>query len=207
MPANNVKRWKYETQIGFHTTFSSYLDAYSRAVDILFGQIEGKDLPVNVISYPLLFLIRHSLELGYKLNIKHLSKYSRLNDKVNWNKHFLRELHEAFRRHFMAVVKEIQVGRDIAEDFERRCEDLARLMKVFDTIDRGSFSFRYPVDSEQRVVFQHDETMNLLDVKDLYDKAMVLLLHTANVLSDFTDHVDYMNELMEDELRSNYDDA
>ena len=205
MHANGAKRAKYEAQIGFHTTFSSYLDDYHRVVDILFDQIEENDVPVNVISCPLLFLVRHSLELGYKLNIKHLSKYSRSGHMVNSKTHHLRELHEAFRLHFTAVVKALHVGRDIADEFQRRCEDLEKLMKTFDDIDRGSFSFRYPEDTEQRVVFKHNETMNLLDVKDLYHKAMVLLSYTADVLSDFTDHVDYMNKLMEDEQRTNYD--
>jgi hypothetical protein len=119
--------------------------------------------------------------------------------------HRLRALHEAFRPHFIAVVKELHVGRDIADEFDRRCKDLEKLMKLFDYIDRGSFSFRYPVNKKQRVVFEHNTTMNLLEVKDLYDKAMVLLSYTASVLSNFTDHVDYRNRLMEDELRSNYD--
>lgn len=207
MPANNLKRWKYEAQIGFHTTFSSYLDAYRRAAEILFGQIEKEGLAVNTVSYPFLFLVRHSLELGYKLNIKHLSKYSRLEDKVNWNEHFLRELHDAFRVHFMAVAKELQVDRVMVDEFSRRCKDVEKLMKTFDGIDRRSFSFRYPVDTEQRLVFRPGDTINLLDVQDLYNKAMILLFHTADVLSDITNHFDYMNELMERELRSNCGDA
>ncbi len=42
MHANGAKRAKYEAQIGFHTTFSSYLDDYHRVVDILFDQAKHK---------------------------------------------------------------------------------------------------------------------------------------------------------------------
>ena len=181
MSGNDLKRWKYEVQIGFHTSYSSYLDAYHRAVDILFAQIEEKDLPANVVSYPLLYMVRHSLELGYKLNINQLSKYSLLGDEMNWvnwkgkRLHQLRELHKAFRLHFAAVVKELHIPNDIADEFKKRCKDLESLMRAFDDIDRGSFSFRYPEDTKQRIIFKHNETVNLLNVKILYDQAMILL--------------------------------
>lgn len=207
MPANDLKRWNYEARIGFYTTFGSYLGAYREAFEILFAQIEEKNVRVNVISYPLLFLARHSLELGYKLNINYLAKYSRLKDKVNWDRHYLRELHEAFGLHFRAVVHELNISKDIADEFNTRYTEVEKLMKAFDDIDRGSFSFRYPVDTERKTVFKHEDTVNLLDVKELYEKAMVLVCHTADVLSDFTDYVDYMNKLMEAEERSNYDHA
>ena len=201
MPADDRKRWDYEAQIGFHTSFGSYLDAYRQAFDILFAQIEEKAVRVNVISYPLLFLARHSLELGYKLNINYLAKYSQLEDKVNWNQHFLHELHVAFGLHFRAVVDKLNVPKAIANEFNARYAELEKITKTFDDIDRGSFSFRYPADTEQKTVFKPEDTINLLDVKELYDKAMVLLFHTADVLG-----VDFMSELMEEE-RSNHDHA
>ncbi len=199
MTAKDLKRWTYEAQIGFHTSFGSYLGAYREAFNILFAQIEEKNVPVNVISYPLLFLARHSLELGYKFNINYLAKYSRLNDKVNWNKHHLRELHEAFGLHFEAVVHELNISKDIADDFNARFAEVEKLAKTFDHIDRGSFSFRYPVDTQQKAVFEHEDTINLLDVKELYEKAMTLVFHTTDVLSDFTDYVGYMNNCIAEE--------
>ncbi|MBU0967720.1 MAG: hypothetical protein KKA54_15215 [Proteobacteria bacterium] len=199
------KRWHFEAQIGFHISYGSYLSAYRRAVDILFEAIEARNSPVNTISYPLLFLVRHSLEIGYKLNINYLSRYSGLDDKVNWDKHYLIELHQAFKDHFMAVVKELGVDQKVVDDFNSYYSKVEKLTRIFNVLDRGSYSFRYPVDTKQKEVFKHKDTINLLDVKDLYDKAMILLFHTPDVLSDATDYHDYMNEIMEQELRSAYD--
>lgn len=198
------KRWHFEAQIGFHVSYGSYLGAYQRAVDILFLEIKARNCPVNTISYPLLFLVRHSLEIGYKLNINYLSRYSGLDDKVNWDKHNLIELHQAFKTHFMAVVKELDVDQYVVDDFNSYYSEVEKLTRTFNDLDRGSYSFRYPVDKKQKEVFKHEDTINLLDVKDLYDKALILLFHTADVLSGATDYYDYMNEMMEQELRSAY---
>ena len=200
----DLRRWRYEAQIGHHTSYGSYMSAYQRAVDILFAEIETNNFPVNVIAYPLLFLIRHSLELGYKMNINYLSKYSGLDERVNWDRHHLVELHEAFKTHFMTAVNELGVSQDIVDEFNGYYSEVEVLTSTFNALDRGSYSFRYPVDLNQNVVFQHNETINLLDVKELYDKAMILLFHTADVLSDATDYYDYMDEMMEQALHSAY---
>lgn len=201
---NPRRRWHYEAQIGSRISFGKYLGTYERAIEILFEEIESRHLPANAISYPLLFLVRHSLELGYKMNINYLAKYSELDEKVNWNRHYLIELHEAFRLHFMAVVSNLGVGQDIVDEFNRYCSEVEALTSTFNDIDRGSYSFRYPVDTDQNEVFHYDETINLLDVKELYDKAMTLLWHTADVLSDATDYHDYMERMIDQALYSSY---
>ena len=203
MPDNDSNRWNYEAQIGINLNFLSYLHAYQTAFKILYAQIGEGNAPVNIISYPLLFLARHSLELGYKFNINYLAKYSHRKDKVNWNYHHLRELHDAFGLHFRGVVQKLNISKDIADEFNSRFAEVEKLTETFNKIDRGSFNFRYPVDTEQRNVFEHRATINLLDVKELYEKAMILVSHTADVLSDFTDYVDDMNQLLEEEHFNN----
>ena len=196
------KRWHFEAQIGYSVSYWSYLSTYERAIDVLFSEVKERNLPVNAISYPLLFLIRHSLELGYKLNINYLSRYSELEEKVNWNQHHLIELHQAFKTHFMAVVKKLSLGQEDIDEFDSYYLEVERLTNTLNVLDRGSYSFRHPVDTKQERVFRDDDTINLMDVKELHSKAMVLLFHTADVLSDATDYYDYMDEVMEQELRS-----
>ena len=193
---------KFEAHIGFTPTYGNYLSAYREAIELLFQQIESGHAPVDTLAIPFLFMVRHSLEIGYKMNINYLSRYSNLDDKVDWDKHFLAELHEAFARHYMAVSEKLEVEEKVDTEFQEMHKKLGDLTTQLNKIDRGSFSFRYPMDLDQKRVFDHDEKINLLDVKETFDQAMILLFHTADVLSIYTDYHDYMNELMEQELRS-----
>ena len=84
----------------------------------------------------------------------------------------------------MAVVNHLGVSQDIVDEFDGYYSEVEGLTSTFNAIDRGSYYFRYPEDTNQNKVFLHNETINLLDVKELYEKAMTLLFHTADVLSE-----------------------
>ena len=194
---DNFERWHFEAQIGHHASWFSYLGSYQHAIEVLFTEIAENRLPVNTIAYPLLFLIRHSLELGYKANIKYFSKYSGLNEMVDMNKHYLRELHHSFKNHFYGIVNDLNVDEIFKNQFEEYCSDVEKLSNIFDVLDRGSFSFRYPTDTKQKIVFEHAESINLMDVYELHKNSMILLFHTVDVLSDYFDLYDeYQNEFM-----------
>jgi hypothetical protein len=57
-------------------------------------------------------------------------------------------------------------------------------------LHKNSDSFRYPVDKENNNSFDYRDTINLLDVKELYDKSMLLLTHTADVFAKHTNFAD-----------------
>ena len=199
-----LPHWKYEAHVGFMPTYGAYLSSYKNAVNVLFDKISNGE-PVDTLSLPFLFMVRHSLEVGYKMNINYLSKYSGLDDKVNWGKHYLKELHDAFGKHYEAASAEFNVSEEDDAEFSEMYEEVGGLTSTLNKIDRGSYSFRYPVDLKQSKVFNHDDRINLHDVKEVYDQAMVLLFHTADVLSQYTDYHDYMQSIMQSELRSAYE--
>ena len=202
------KKPYFEAHIGLGTTFGDYFGTYQTAVEALYNCIVRKEKTVNEISYPLLFLVRHSLELGYKANINYLAQYSKLKDKVYWEKHFLKELHQALKKHFNMVIKnlkndyQVTVAHQEVQEFEKYYTELERLTGIFDTLDRGSYSFRYPVSTAKKgsnVVFAQNVSINLLEIKEFFDKAMILLTYTVDVLSPYTDYIDDIIERLEEE--------
>jgi hypothetical protein len=198
----DLPRSKLDAHIGYLPSFGKYLSSYRDAVETLFSKIVSDRVSVDTLALPFLFMVRHSLEIGYKMNINYLAKYSKLDDKVNWDKHYLRELHQAFGKHYDAVSRRFGVDTETNAEFKEKYKHVEKLTIILDKIDRKSFAFRYPVDLDQNYVFSQDDKINLLDVKEAFDYAMTLLFHTADVLSVYTDYHDHMNDLLERELRS-----
>src|SRR4051812_17957917 len=52
--------------IGLYQSFGSYLGSYEHFIKGLFARLEAGKEPPDMIAPPLLFLMRHAMELGYK---------------------------------------------------------------------------------------------------------------------------------------------
>ena len=76
----------------------SFLGQYERAVNIIIDQIISSGNRIDRVAYPLLYVIRHSLELGYKANLECLTKYSKkpLSKRI-LKHHNLATLHQEFK--------------------------------------------------------------------------------------------------------------
>ena len=81
-------------------SYFSYLQNYQNSVVYLFKSIDNNKIKPEEIIFTLMFLIRHSLELGYKSNIRFLSKYSKINDFCgSGSDHRIKNLHNALKNH------------------------------------------------------------------------------------------------------------
>lgn len=151
-------------------------------------------------------MVRHTLELGFKVNIKFFSKYSNKKDFTNTTSHNLKELFNAFKLHVGSAISELQANyaividkNDLAE-YTLYCKEVEELVDVLDAMDRSSESFRYPITNDNKAVFKEVMKLNLLKIEELFDKSMVLLRFTSSVIGQYTQELDYMNELFEIEL-------
>lgn len=52
--------------------------------------------------------------------------------------------------------------------------------------------------------FEQKDTINLLDVRDLYEKTSILLTHPADVFGKYTDYADEIENMYEQEMREIY---
>jgi len=207
-----MTRAKFEAYLGNYLNYWSYLGTYQNAFNALVEDVERTDLHVDRIAYPMLFIARHCLELGFKANIRYFKTYSEKTDFTTSDSHNLKDLFGGFKLHIRATVKnlkdkhDIDVDQDDLKDFENYCKEVETLTNQFDIIDNGSFSFRYPVDKNNNNVFKHDDRINLLDVKEVLDKAMILLHHTSDLFSKYIDYAKMIEETYEAEMRSAYGD-
>ena len=176
--------------IGLYPTFGGYLHSYESAVDHLFRAIEsGQSMP-DKLAMPLLALMRQSMELGYKFTITELNQA--LNEKGfdanKYGHHNLPALHRELCALFARVVERYEIPKDIVQSFDDYRLKTETAMNEFDSLDKGSFSFRYPINKAGTIHFTLDKTVDIAQMKASFDGAMVLLHHTADVVTPYVDY-------------------
>lgn len=195
----NNYTWEFDALIGVHQSWFSYFDTYKRAVDELFNSILD-NRSVDMLSYPFLFLIRHTLELGLKANIYLLAKYSEKDYGVGKTVHTLKSLQDAMVRHFEDLSETEGKDNDVYKGFYAENRKLTKLIEYFESIDRLSMTFRYPVDKKGNKNMDHQERVNLIEIKDKFDEAITILAHTQDVLSPFFDMIDEYRDTYENDM-------
>ena len=88
----------------------------------------------------------------------------------------------------------IEIDKEDIKDFEMYCKDVEELTNIFHSLDKSSDSFRYPVDRNNNNSFDYKETINLLDIKELFDRSIILLKFTTSLFEKYTILVDEVKD-------------
>lgn len=171
---------------------------YDATIFELFSQIYSNKVSVNEIYLPLLFLIRHSVELKIKFALMNIG--NELSDKsVITSCHSLTKLWNVFTSHIKPAIQNITDNNFKNESLERfsQAESLKELIAE---LDANSFCFRFPVDRKGYLSSFKPTKHILEEVKDLYLKADSFLCFAVEVLfkGDYlTIGDDIIHDLME----------
>lgn len=145
---------------------------------------------INLIAHPILYLMRHSIELGLKENIRYLDKYSKLGLR-NFKTHSISDLFIEFEKHYMKIANDLNFKEELSSEYDKYADGLRKLILKLGADDS---SFRYIHSTEGSGIFNHDETINIYELKQEFDKTRILLTHIADVISPYTDYVDYIKQ-------------
>jgi len=162
--------------------YSFYLKSYNDAVSILYNTILENKTSRDDITIPLLFLIRHSLEMGYKGNINYLSKYSDIDNCVNYQKHNLLPLHNALKMHFENTSIKLSLDKERVNEFLRYYNEIEKLSGFFKSIDNDSTFFRYPVDKNGRMRSVSNENVDISSIVASYNRVIKFLMFLSDLL-------------------------
>jgi len=210
IPDNKLTRHQFNAYIGHYLSFGSYLESYENAFNALMDKVYQSQFHIDHLAYPILFIARHCMELGFKTNIRYFQKYSEKDDFTKAGTHDLEKLFGAFKLHITETIKNlkskysVEVEKADIDEFNKYCKEVNHLKTIFHLLDKNSDSFRYPVNKENDKSFELKETINLLDVRKLYENSMVLFKYTADFFSKYTDFVDEIESMYEQEMRMNY---
>ena len=210
IPRNKRTESQFTANLNSNSSFPSYLGSYKRAFDALLENVYQSKSHVDHLVYPILFMARHCMELGFKANIQYFSKYSEKIDYVTAGTHNLENLFNAFKMHVEETfikLKEnhgIVVEKDDKKLFKVLCKKIESLNIKFHDLDKGSDAFRYPVNKNQNPSITKNITLNILDVAGLLEECMTLFIHTADLFSKYTDYADEIESYYERLMNENY---
>ena len=210
---NKRTEYQFNAFIDYYLSFQSYLGSYKRSFDILLKDVLVTNSHVDYISYPILFLARHCMELGLKTNIRYFAKYSDKDDYVKAGTHDLENLFRAFKMHVDKTFETlkakygIEIENDDKKSFKELCNEVEKLNNIFHLLDKSSDAFRYPVDKEQKPSFKKGERINVIHVAELLEKSMTLFVHTADVFAKYTDYAEEIENYYEGLMREQYEQS
>ena len=73
---HNLRPGLFVLNLCFFRKFATYLFSYEQAVELLYGEVATGKQTAEMVGPPLVFLMRHSLELGYKFTVSELYRLS-----------------------------------------------------------------------------------------------------------------------------------
>ena len=146
-----------------------YAWQYQEAYVVLVKKHQGG----SHLSMPILFALRHYLELILKANIKYLSLFSKSNvmlDKLN-NEHKLVQLSNAFLEHY----KLAKIMTETTIEDKLWIEDFKKLKELFIELDNDSYAFRYSYDKNGSVSLPVDSENIGEKINKVYEGATIFL--------------------------------
>lgn len=200
----NLKNGYFESHVGHAYKHTEFIAHYETSVNILYNYLQEKKMQEkDLLAIPLLFMMRHTLEIGLKAQIGSLINFSACDDSKNsLMSHDLEKLIKAFSIHFNKCVEKYKISKDIKNDFNKRFVKLEKIVTRFDEMDKKGDTFRYPKNKNGEGNMELDVTVNLLEIKNYFDEVMTLLYFTDSVISEYVE----VEKIFESEMEKMYYD-
>lgn len=130
--------------------FGVYARAFHKAGEALFERIFDKSSYYSLEGCPIIFLYRHALELYLKAIVLRGDAIMQLTGKALLTNRGLLQKHSLLP--FLPLLKQTfdAVGWTWELDIEglHTFEEVGELLRDFETVDQGSYTFRYPIDTK-----------------------------------------------------------
>lgn len=172
--------WHFDAYLGMYDSSSSCLMFYDDAVKILFKALADGKANADGIARPLLFNMRHALELGYKFTLEAIRNLD--GQTFNRSEHRLRVLHELLGREWKAACERHGIDDPCFDEYYQKTEIT---MREFDGLDPEGDRFRYVRRLNGDAALAPGLKVNLLEIMNRFQDGMVLLRHTADIIDDW----------------------
>lgn len=158
--------WYNNAMLGWtHFPWDIYAAGYKDAADALVGALAERKASLDSVVYPLVFLYRQGLELQLKL-ILPLARRLAGKEAVMDHQHGLMPLWSELRRHLDQL--------ELRED-DKELPAIEDFIRQLDTVDPGSFAFRYPTTKKGDVSLPKLQHINVRHLAEVMDSIFILL--------------------------------
>lgn len=158
--------------------FSDSSLAYSMQYKEAFETLYLSNRAVDTIALPMMYLLRHCIELALKFNIEYFHDYSGLEFKYE---HKLNPLAKGFEECWSSVKQKYTI----------ECEDklyfdnLKILIDKLNYLDEKSTALRYSHDKASKSI-ERSEKIDIFEMKNIFEGICPLLYNTVDVFDDKT---------------------
>lgn len=191
---NKHERYQFTAYVGHVFSEMGLLGEYENAINIIIKHLKDTKTRIDIVAHPVLYMMRHSLELGYKSNFEYFEPYSnRQSSRKKFECHDLQKLHGEFKEHFDLINTELNFDNDLVVEFDKYYNQTTTLINQLGSTEASSF--RYTKNTKGQRIFKSTETKDIGVIKELYDQAITMLAHTSNLISPYTDYKDLMNKV------------
>lgn len=154
-------------------------------LDTLVCGITNEELNVNEVYLPILFLIRHGIELAIKDSLLDLGNVLSYDSIIALNKeHNLFQLYKLLAEYVDRAIKRIPVSEKLREESEKYNSSLIILKDFIHKFDAKSYAFRYP--SDKSLKFEKEVLLTALKLyyeTDAFLSNAVMVLFEAGYLT------------------------
>jgi len=209
MSYDNRRYALLEARPGFYPyPWFHYLRGYKHAFNSLIEDVLRKNISVDYMAHPILFIARHAVEIGLKANVYELEQYTKCRfydiPKCHQITKWLLEFDSQVQKFYdLCGIKQISIDKSEKAQYKRYYKCLYELIngnskfKGLGIIDDGSINFRYPYkklnqkgNPKMEKVFEIADIISIAEVEKLFNEAVVLLEHTPNVFEHYMKFMD-----------------
>lgn len=179
-----MKLWDLTFHLGEANLIGQIRTQYDHCIEVLvIGIIEDR-FDINELFVPLMFMIRHSLELALKSNILEVQKFSTLIKSKDYsNEHSLARLFNCYKD-YLTKLDSSKLSDELNEQIEKYLENYAQLNEVIHQLDNNSQHFRFPTNGKGESHNVQLSKISFVDVLKLYYYTDPFLTFSNTVLEE-----------------------
>jgi len=185
---DNRKIWDLTFHMGECYNTGQIRTQYDEVIEFLVEGVLFDGYDINKIYLPLLFLVRHSLELALKSNLYAAKRISptKVPDKKYDEIHSLAQLYNCFGEPngYLSKLDLTKLSKEAKEQYDSYKEEYESLNKEIHQLDSNSMNFRYPVDKSGNRHSIYIKGDGLYQILKLYYLTDPFITFSLDVLDD-----------------------
>lgn len=137
--------WNLTLHLGEAKQLMHIKNEYDQIIEFLLDGILTKQFDISKLYLPLLFLVRHSLEIGLKYNISEVQRMSsQIKTKDYSNEHSLATLYNCYSD-FLNKIDKNKVSENVLSELKKLQDSYNSLNNIIHNLDNNSNYFRFPI--------------------------------------------------------------
>lgn len=182
---DNKTKWEFTGHLSEIYTNEQLRTQYDLTLELFIKLIITKSVRIDDIFLPFLFLIRHSLELALKGNIKKIliieTNVDEMNKKIQKLKevHSLATLYNIYSK-YLQQLNFSNLDSNLKNQYDDYVKNYEKLNDAIHCLDSNSRNFRYPI--ERKINLKQDTILNTLE---LYYFTDTFITFTVDILKEY----------------------